>query len=151
MKKIENNFTVSGFVGKGCRNPSVRKRQRSTLLIGSRPSGEERRGNQPRIGFHEYGGMAQERAHRIIRQAHQGRCSPSRVSSSQRWTDKGWREALQNHHGCNQVLRVSRQEETPGKSRPNQQPRKARNSLSLHNKATFGSLLFCSGDINLLL
>ena len=22
---------------------------------------------------------------------------------------QGWREALQNHHGCNQVLRVSRQ------------------------------------------
>lgn len=40
MKKIENNFVVTGFVGKGCRNPSVHQRKCSTFPSGSKPIGE---------------------------------------------------------------------------------------------------------------
>lgn len=130
-----------------CRNPSVRKRQRSTLLIGSRPSGEERRGNQPRIGFHEYGSMAQERAHRIIRQAHKRHVAHRRGFLQARGMDRqGWREALQNHHGCNQVLRVSRQGgDSCGRAGQASNQERQEIAFPLHNKATFGSLLFCSG------
>lgn len=50
MKKIENNFTVSGFVGK---DAEIRQFANASVarFIGSIPSGEERRGNQPRIGL----------------------------------------------------------------------------------------------------
>ena len=69
MKKIENNFAVTGFVGK-----DAEIRQFTTASVarfsGYRPHREERRGKQPRIGFHQCGSMAQERERRFIRQAH---------------------------------------------------------------------------------
>ena len=144
MKKIENNFTVSGFVGK---DAEIRQFANASVARFSLAVGEERRGNQPRIGFHEYGGMAQERAHRIIRQAHQGHVAHRRGFLQARGVDRqGWREALQNHHGCNQVLRVSRQGgDSCGRAGQASNQERQEIAFPLHNKATFGSLLFCSG------
>lgn len=49
----------------------LRHCKRHVTFVSSRPSGEERRGNQPRISFHEYGGMAQERAYRFLEHSNQ--------------------------------------------------------------------------------
>ena len=46
MKKIENNFTVTGFLGK--------EQQCRTFPIGRKPSGKECRGNQPHFSLYEY-------------------------------------------------------------------------------------------------
>lgn len=71
MKQIENNFAVSGFVGKDAET-SVRKRKRGTLLFGSKPSGEEWRGNETCVRFHQRGSLAQQRQHRFACPNHQG-------------------------------------------------------------------------------
>ena len=48
MKKIENNFAVTGFVGK-----DAEIRQFANASVGSKPTGEERRGIQPRFRLYE--------------------------------------------------------------------------------------------------
>ena len=72
MKKIENNFMVTGFVGRDAEIRQFTNASVATLLTGTQPSGEERRRTHPSVRIYECGSMAQERPHRVIRQAHQG-------------------------------------------------------------------------------
>ena len=86
MKKIENNFAVTGFVGK-----DAEIRQFTTA--------------QPRIGFHQRRSMAQERERRFIRQAHQGSdAHRGRLLQARRVDRPGWHQAQQSGARSHQVL-----------------------------------------------
>ena len=59
MKKIENNFVVTGFVGN---NAEIRQFTNASVARFSLAVSRHKqwRGNQQSICFHEHGGMAQE-------------------------------------------------------------------------------------------
>ncbi len=54
MKKIENNFAVTGFVAKDAEVRQFTNHKCRTFPAGSGPSGEERRRYQAYIRFHEH-------------------------------------------------------------------------------------------------
>ena len=123
MKKIENNFTVSGFVGKDAEirqfaNASV---ARFSLAVGR----QEKNG---------------EETNRV-----------SAFMNMEAWRKNEHTESFDKltkgtHHGCNQVLRVSRQGgDSCGRAGQASNQERQEIAFPLHNKATFGSLLFCSG------
>ena len=54
MKKIENTFTVTGFVGKDAEIRSFTSASVARFSPGRRPSGEIRRSDQPGVRFPEF-------------------------------------------------------------------------------------------------
>ena len=54
MKKIENTFAVTGFVGKDAEIRKFCHRKRSTFLSGRKPSGEVGRPDQQGIFLYEF-------------------------------------------------------------------------------------------------
>lgn len=84
MKKIENNFTVSGFVGKDAEirqfaNASV---ARFSLAVGRQEKNGEETNRVSAFMNMEDGARTSTPNHSTSSQ--KARCSPSRVSSSQR-------------------------------------------------------------------
>lgn len=72
MKQIENNFAVSGSVGKDAEIRQFANASVARFSLAVRPSGEERRGNETCVRFHQRGSLAQQRQHRFACPNHQG-------------------------------------------------------------------------------
>lgn len=147
MKKIENNFTVSGFVGKDAEirqfaNASV---ARFSLAVGRQEkNGEETNRVSAFMNMEAWRKNEHTESFDKLTKGTlltvEGFFKPGGVDR------QGWREALRNHHGCNQVLRVSRQGgDSCGRAGQASNQERQEIAFPLHNKATFGSLLFCSG------
>ncbi len=147
MKKIENNFTVSGFVGKDAEirqfaNASV---ARFSLAVGRQEkNGEETNRVSAFMNMEAWRKNEHTESFDKLTKRH---VAHRRGFLQARGVDRqGWREALQNHHGCNQVLRVSRQGgDSCGRAGQSSNQEGQEIAFPLHNKATFRSLLFCSG------
>lgn len=54
MKKIENNFTVTGFLGKDAEIREFTNSSVARFPLARKPSGKECRGNQPHFSLYEY-------------------------------------------------------------------------------------------------
>ena len=130
MKKIENNFTVSGFVGK---DAEIRQFANASVARFSLAVGRQEKNGEETNRVSAFMNMEAWRKN-------------EHTESFDKLTKGTWREALQNHHGCNQVLRVSRQGgDSCGRAGQASNQERQEIAFPLHNKATFGSLLFCSG------
>ena len=146
MKKIENNFTVSGFVGKDAEirqfaNASV---ARFSLAVGR----QEKNGEETNrvSAFMNMEAWRKNEHTESFDKLTKGTLLTVEGFFKPEVDRQGWREALQNHHGCNQVLRVSRQGgDSCGRAGQASNQERQEIAFPLHNKATFGSLLFCSG------
>lgn len=146
MKKIENNFTVSGFVGKDAEirqfaNASV---ARFSLAVGR----QEKNGEETNrvSAFMNMEAWRKNEHTESFDKLTKGTLLTVEGFFKPKEDRQGWREALQNHHGCNQVLRVSRQGgDSCGRAGQASNQERQEIAFPLHNKATFGSLLFCSG------
>ena len=61
MKKIENSFAVTGFIGKDAEIRQFTSASVAKFLLGSRSNRDRWQRNQKSISFHGCGGLAQER------------------------------------------------------------------------------------------
>mgnify|MGYP000765122426 FL=1 len=147
MKKIENNFTVSGFVGKDAEirqfaNASV---ARFSLAVGRQEkNGEET--NRVSAFMNMEAWRKNEHTESFDKLTKGTLLTVEGFFKPEEWTDKDGVKHSRIHHGCNQVLRVSRQGgDSCGRAGQTSNQERQEIAFPLHNKATFGSLLFCSG------
>lgn len=146
MKKIENNFTVSGFVGKDAEirqfaNASV---ARFSLAVGRQEkNGEET--NRVSAFMNMEAWRKNEHTESFDKLIKGTLLTVEGFFKPEEWTDK---DGVKHSRiiMCNQVLRVSRQGgDSCGRAGQASNQERQEIAFPLHNKATFGSLLFCSG------
>ena len=113
MKKIENNFTVSGFVGKDAEirqfaNASV---ARFSLAVGRQEKNGEETNRVSAFMNMEHGARTSTPNHSTSSPRH---VAHRRGFLQARGVDRqGWREALQNHHVATKFYECPDKEETP--------------------------------------
>ena len=136
MKKIENNFTVSGFVGKDAEirqfaNASV---ARFSLAVGRQEkNGEET--NRVSAFMNMEAWRKNEHTESFDKLTKGTLLTVEGFFKPEEWTDKdGVKHSriIQGGDSCGRAGQASNQE-------------RQEIAFPLHNKATFGSLLFCSG------
>ena len=132
MKKIENNFTVSGFVGKDAEirqfaNASV---ARFSLAVGRQEkNGEET--NRVSAFMNMEAWRKNEHTESFDKLTKGTLLTVEGFFKPEEWTDKDGVKHSRIIMGCNQSsTSVPTRRRLLRKSRPSQQPRKARNSLS---------------------
>lgn len=151
MKKIENNFTVSGFVGKDAEirqfaNASV---ARFSLAVGRQEkNGEET--NRVSAFMNMEAWRKNEHTESFDKLTKGTLLTVEGFFKPEEWTDKDGVKHSRIIMVATKFYECPDKEETPAEE-PAKPAGQASNqerqeiAFPLHNKATFGSLLFCSG------
>ena len=147
MKKIENNFTVSGFVGKDAEirqfaNASV---ARFSLAVGRQEkNGEET--NRVSAFMNMEAWRKNEHTESFDKLTKGTLLTVEGFFKPEEWTDKDGVKHSRIIMVATKFYECPDKEETPAEE-AGQASNQERQEIAfpLHNKATFGSLLFCSG------
>ena len=144
MKKIENNFTVSGFVGKDAEirqfaNASV---ARFSLAVGRQEkNGEET--NRVSAFMNMEAWRKNEHTESFDKLTKGTLLTVEGFFKPEEWTDKDGVKHSRIIMVATKFYECPDKEETPAEEPA--KPERQEIAFPLHNKATFGSLLFCSG------